>query len=210
MPYGHHDVIKDTLNNRSRSVHGDRKKCYYNLLVFFAFRELREMKQRLIDFGHAVYRFLPSAGGFLANLSICAMVILVLVIAALRYGFGFSPRWGDSFCTFLIVFCVFLGAGHTFVSGKHVRITFLISKVPPRIQTLVEAVNGVIAIFFIGYLIYSTGELALMSFELHSRDFTGMFLFPLQIWLPIGMMLLLVPLVGFTIVRIRRILKGKD
>ena len=154
------------------------------------------------------YTFLPAAGGFLANLAICAMAILVVSIAALRYGLKWTPGWGDSVCAFLVAFAVFMSAGHTLMKGEHIRILFAFKKLPPRVQPVVESLCGILALFYVGYLIYSTGDLALMSFRLHSRTPDGLLLFPLQMWLPVGFFLLFIALLGFTVKSFRNIGTG--
>ena len=156
-------------------------------------------KSLIIDYSQTMYRLLPRAGAFLANLGISAMAILVAANAILRYVFGQTPRWGDEICAFLIVFVVFLGAGSTMKDRRHIRVTAVIDKLPSLAQNIIQAIYSLIALFYIGYLIYSTTQLALMSLELHAQTMNGVPLFPLQIWLPIGLLMLFFVLVGFTL-----------
>ncbi len=141
------------------------------------------------------YRYFPAVGGYLANLAICAMTLIVTVTAVTRYVFNWTPGWADSVCAFLVAFTVFMGAGYTLAKGEHVRITFLFKKLPPGIQLAVELVCGLLALLYVGYLAYSTTELAMMSSRLNSRTPDGLLLTPLQIWLPIGLLMLMVAIV---------------
>ena len=166
------------------------------------------MGKRSTDYVRAVYHFLPKLGGHLADLGVCAMAVLVVVNALLRYGFGATLSWGDEISAFLIVFIVFAGAGSTFIKGRHVRITVATGKLSSRHQTILEAGCSLLALFYLGYLIYATAELALMSLDLNATTPNGIFLFPMQIWLPIGMILLFIPMMGFTINRIKKIAAG--
>jgi TRAP-type C4-dicarboxylate transport system permease small subunit len=165
----------------------------------------RGMGDRFLNIFKALYRGIPSVGGFLANLAICAMAILVVLVAALRYGFQSTPGWGDSVCAFLVVFSVFMGAGHTLIKGEHIRIMFIFRKLPVRAQTIVESLCGILALFYVGYLIFATADLALMSYRLHSRTPDGLLLFPLQVWLPVGLFMLFVAFFGFTIKSLKKI-----
>jgi TRAP-type C4-dicarboxylate transport system permease small subunit len=163
------------------------------------------MGDRFLKILKIVYKGLPLAGGFLANLAICAMAILVVAVAAMRYGLQSSPGWGDSVCAFLVVFSVFMGAGHTLIKGEHIRIMFVFKKLPARLQPIVESACGIAALFYVGYLIFATTDLALMSYRLHSRTPDGLLLFPLQVWLPVGLFMLLVAFFGFTVKSLKKV-----
>jgi len=66
-------------------------------------------------------------------------------------------------------------------------------------------VCGVLALLYVGYLAYSTTELAMMSSRLNSRTPDGLLLTPLQIWLPIGLLMLIVAIVGFIVITARKL-----
>jgi C4-dicarboxylate transporter DctQ subunit len=160
------------------------------------------MKQGLVKYRQAAYRLIPQTGSLLANLGLCAMVILTAANAILRYVFGWTPRWGDEICAFLVIFVVFLGTGSALIEERHIRVTAVLSKLPVQAQNIVQVICGVIALLFVGYLGYSITQVALISLEIHARTMNGIPLFPIQIWLPIGLFILFIPLVGFTIKRI--------
>ncbi|MEO8128902.1 MAG: TRAP transporter small permease [Bryobacteraceae bacterium] len=142
--------------------------------------------------------YLPMAGGFLANLGVCAMAILVVFMAVMRYGFNWTPGWGDSMSAFLVVFTVFMGAANTFVEDKHIRILFIYKGLSRKVRLLVDGLSGVVTLFYTAFLIYSTADLALASFRLHSTTADGLSLFPLQVWLPIGLCLFFITVSVFT------------
>jgi TRAP-type C4-dicarboxylate transport system permease small subunit len=162
------------------------------------------MESKRLRFIMGFYRFFPRVGWVLANLAVAAMAILVTVTAISRYVFNWTPGWADSVCAFLVAFAVFMGAGYTLMKEQHVRITFAFKKLPLRVQNAVELVCGFLALLYVGYLIYSTSELALMSYRLNSRTPDGLLLSPLQIFLPIGLLMLFVALLGFIVITIRK------
>jgi TRAP-type C4-dicarboxylate transport system permease small subunit len=163
------------------------------------------MESKRLSLINGVYNFFPKIGWVLANLAIVAMTILVTLTAISRYVFNWTPGWADSVCAFLVAFTVFMGAGYALIRGDHVRITFVFKKLPLRIQNAVELVCGFLALLYVGYLIYSTSELALMSYRLNSRTPDGIILSPLQIMLPIGLLMLFVSLIGFILITARKI-----
>jgi TRAP-type C4-dicarboxylate transport system permease small subunit len=132
------------------------------------------------------------------------MALIVTVTSVTRYVFNWTPGWADSICAFLVAFSVFMGAGHVLMKGAHVRITFVFKKLPPVVQLAVELICGLLALLYIGYLVYSTTELAMTSFRLNSRTPDGLLLTPLQLWLPIGLLMFMVAIAGFIVITIRK------
>jgi TRAP-type C4-dicarboxylate transport system permease small subunit len=163
------------------------------------------MATKVLHLIKCFYKYFPTLGCFLANLAVCAMTLIVTVTAVTRYVFNWTPGWADSVCAFLVAFAVFMGAGYSLMKGEHVRITFLFKKLPPGIQLAVELVCGLLALLYVGYLAYSTTELAMMSSRLNSRTPDGLLLAPLQVWLPIGLLMLMVALIGFTVITARKL-----
>ena len=160
------------------------------------------MKKSFSNFGELLYSALHRIGGFLANVGIFGMTILVVANALSRYLFRWTPAWGDEICEYLIIFTVFLGAGMALKEDRHIRITALFNRTSPRGQQILQMIYGLIALFFIGYVTYSLFELSMMSFQIGSKSMGGMPLFPLQILLTLGLFILLISLAGFTLKRI--------
>jgi TRAP-type C4-dicarboxylate transport system permease small subunit len=163
------------------------------------------MRTKIVYAVKGFYKYFPSAGYFLANLAVCAMALIVTVTSVTRYVFNWTPGWADSICAFLVAFSVFMGAGHVLMKGVHVRITFIFKKLPPAVQFVVELICGLLALLYVGYLAYSTTELAMMSSRLNSRTPDGLLLAPLQIWLPVGLLMFMVALAGFIVVTVRKL-----
>jgi TRAP-type C4-dicarboxylate transport system permease small subunit len=162
------------------------------------------MQAKILCAIKGVYRYFPSVGYFLANLAVCAMAVIVTVASVTRYVFNWTPGWADSICAFLVAFSVFMGAGYVLIKGEQVRITFIFNKLPAVAQRAVELICGLLALLYVGYLAYSTAELAMMSSRLNSRTPDGLLLAPLQVWLPIGLLMLMVAIAGFIVITIRK------
>jgi len=163
------------------------------------------MESKALRFIKGFYNVFPAVGAVLANLAVCAMAILVTITAILRYVFNWTPGWADSVCAFLVAFAVFMGAGYSLMKGEHIRITFVFKKLSIRVQQAVELVCGLLALLYVGYLTYSASELAMMSYRLNSRTPDGLLLSPLQICLPIGLVMLFVSLLGFIVITFRKV-----
>ncbi len=139
------------------------------------------------------------SGSVVANIAFCAMVVLVTSGAVLRYGFGWSPGWSDSVCAYLVLLIVIMSAGHTLAGDKHIRIKFFYDRLPTVCRYWLDLVCGIISLALVGFLISTTTDLAVMSRELNATTPDGLLLFPMQILVPIGLALLFLAMVGFTI-----------
>lgn len=146
-----------------------------------------------------VESILLKGGGILANIALCAMVVLVTSGAVLRYGFGWTPGWNDSICAFLVLFIVLMSAGDTLARDKHIRIKFFYDRFSPRWRAILDLACGLISLSIVGYLIYSTTELSLFSKEINATTPNGIRLFPLQATVPVGFALLFVAILRFTV-----------
>jgi C4-dicarboxylate transporter DctQ subunit len=160
------------------------------------------MKRSFSQYGEFLFSALPRLGSFLAHLGMCAMSILVAVVALTRYFLNWTPMWGDEIIAYLIIFTLFMGAGTVLKEDRHIRITALFDKLSPKVQNVLQVIYGLIGLFFIGYVTYSLFELALMSLRIGSKSMNGVPIFPLQILLVVGLFLLLLPLTGFLIKRL--------
>lgn len=148
------------------------------------------------------------SGSIVANIAFCAMVVLVTSGAVLRYGFGWTPGWSDSVCAYLVLLIVIMSAGHTLAADKHIRIKFFYDRLPAAFRSWLDLACGLVSLALIGFLIRTTTDLALMSRELNATTPDGLLLFPMQIVIPLGLALLFLALIGFTIRSVRRIVGG--
>ncbi|MFH2131952.1 MAG: TRAP transporter small permease [bacterium] len=162
-----------------------------------------------IGFLQLCSRIILKSGGFAASIGFAAMVVLVTSGAVLRYGFGWSPGWIDSVCAYLVLFIVVMSAGDTLAKDKHIRILFFYDRLPVNTRVWLDLLCGLISLALIGFLISTTTDLATMSRELESTTPDGLLLFPMQILIPVGLSVLFIGMVGFTLRAVRRLLAGE-
>ncbi|MCD8121865.1 MAG: TRAP transporter small permease [Clostridiales bacterium] len=98
-------------------------------------------------------------------------VSLLLMILSRNVPFiNFDVMWTDEVGRYLLVYLVFLGSGLAMMEGKHIRVTFVLDKMPPGIRHVVEVFNDLMTIVFClvmtggGYiLVKSTGTQAVAT-----------------------------------------------
>ena len=156
-----------------------------------------------------VSRICLKSGSLVANIGFSAMVVLVTSGAVLRYGFGWTPGWLDSVCAYLVLLSVVMSAGATLAADKHIRIKFFYDKLPFAAQNFLDLFCGVISLAIIGFLIHTTRELAKMSQDLGSTTPDGLSLYPMQILIPVGLVILFVAVLGFTVKAAARMAGGR-
>ncbi|MGM0639594.1 MAG: TRAP transporter small permease [Pseudomonadota bacterium] len=128
-------------------------------------------------------------GAAACMVTICALVALQVtfrVVDALLHLVGLS-RLGVSItgvseiAAYLLVGATFLGLAYTFVHHAHIRVTLLISRLPPRARVWVEVACLSVALTISLLLGYGLIELARES--LHFGDVSSGFL-SIPLWIP--------------------------
>ena len=151
-----------------------------------------------------VVDILTKSGGFLSSY-VCLPAMLVLVISDpfLRYIVGTPLYWSNEVSIFLMVTIVFTGLGITLSKGKHVRVTFIFSILPPKVQNILWVVTCFVSLFYLGTLTYSAILLTISSWEYKVRTLTSeMPHFPWQVLAVLGLIVFFMALVNFTVERI--------
>ena len=63
-----------------------------------------------------------------------------------RYCFSVSLSWAEEAMLFLMIGCVFLGAGPVGWMGRHIRMDVIVSMLPPRFRTAFELFSELVTI----------------------------------------------------------------
>jgi len=97
----------------------------------------------------------------------------------LRYGFGAPTPWAGEMSAYLLAVTVSLGLAYTQQENAHVRIDFLLCRLPKRFQDWIEVINSVLFLFVAITLCYLTWKNVVKSYTLKS---TGLSLWNPLIW----------------------------
>lgn len=118
-------------------------------------------------------------GGQVAAWLVPLLMLLVLFEVFMRYVMGQPPILADEFGGYLLVGMSYLGLAPTWRAKGHVRITFLVNRLPPRAAGLLRLATLVIAFGFSVVLIVSSYLFLALSFRLGLASSSWVH-FPLQ------------------------------
>lgn len=150
-----------------------------------------------------LFRGFQAVGAVICGVALAGFTGLVLYSVAMRYLFSAPPIWGEELPKLLFVWMIFFGAGFAYFSGKNIRMTALIEKVPARPRRYIElTMHGFVVIILLAVFWYSAPILKLAGRSTSLA--TGLSDYWKFIALPIGAVLLM----ANEIWRIIRIARG--
>jgi len=131
--------------------------------------------------------------GRIAAYIIMLMSLLILYDAIMRYGFNKATYFATELSGYMVVAVVFLGAPSTFREDRHVAVTLLRMRLPPRVQLWLELATLVLSLLAFAVVTWQGGNLVLKSVLRHSTSpsLLSTPLFIPQIAVPVGAALLM-------------------
>jgi TRAP-type C4-dicarboxylate transport system permease small subunit len=140
--------------------------------------------------------FIRFINALMATLRVAAGAMLVASVGINfvniigRYVFSASITWAEEAMLFLMIGCVFLGAGPVGYAGRHIRMDVVVLALPPRAHKFFEVFSDVVTIFTCVMLAIFAWPVVSMLAELNERSDTADI--PLAIpqsALPLGLLL---------------------
>jgi TRAP-type C4-dicarboxylate transport system permease small subunit len=140
--------------------------------------------------------FMRGVNALMAALRVAAGAMLVASVGINfvnivgRYVFSVSITWAEEAMLFLMIGCVFLGAGPVGYLGRHIRMDVVVLALPPRARKFFEVFSDVVTIFTCVMLAIFAWPVVSMLAELDERSDTANI--PLAIpqsALPLGLLL---------------------
>jgi len=108
------------------------------------------------------------------------MMVLVLVEVFMRYILNRPLMVADEFSGYILVALTFLGAAYTWKERGHVRITAMISRLPPRVASWTRLIGLVLVFVFAIILSWAGYHFTAFSFRLGISSATWLHT-PLQV-----------------------------
>lgn len=87
-----------------------------------------------------------------AAMALICLISIGNVVA--RYATNVSFAFTEEYSVFLLVFMTFVGASAAFARSEHIRITFLLNRLPPRLQWLCEVATLLATILMFSLILY--------------------------------------------------------
>lgn len=130
-----------------------------------------------------------------------AMAIAVLLQLFTRL-LGFPLSWGEEVARFTYIWSAFIGASYVAMTREHIQVSFFVSRFPPKVQRVVQILQGIL---MIGGSIWILPSAFAHAVEQH-RNLSPALEIPIfyvYISFPIGMLLLVIRLVQLLVTDVR-------
>jgi len=118
-------------------------------------------------------------GGYLSGWLVLLMMLLVLAEVFMRYVMNNPLMLADEFAAYMLVAVSFIAGAYTWKEKGHVRITVLVSRMPPKVSCWLRLITLFLALGVAIALVQSGYSLLQTSFRLHMESGSWLH-FPLQ------------------------------
>ena len=147
------------------------------------------MLKRLGRLYSRIVKLLTLRAGDMAGLCALAMTLFITLDVFLRRAFNMPTIWANEASSYLLLVMVFMGAAYALGEKAHIRIDFIVVRLPRRVQDWMQVFSSIIFLIFTGILSYFTWSIFLdtVKFAETSRSLWDIPLAPWQVWLPLGL-----------------------
>jgi TRAP-type C4-dicarboxylate transport system permease small subunit len=138
------------------------------------------------------------AGAIVGAIALVAMIVLITAQVASRRVLSAPIVVADELSGYLLVIVTFMGLGYALLHGDHIQVTLLTKRFGRRAQTWLRVAWCVIAAPYLVLLLVRTAALAWESYrnQTFSVSATNFVLWPVQAFVPLGLVVLLLQLVA--------------
>jgi TRAP-type C4-dicarboxylate transport system permease small subunit len=133
-----------------------------------------EMLRRVEKILHRV----SEAFGWWGVLVCLVLTVLVTASAILRYGFSSPIYFTEDLSALLLMALFFLAMPYTFIKGRHVRITVVTGRLPPKARGWMEVVAMLAALCFLILFLRLAADYVFVSYRLGCRSESSGFYLP--------------------------------
>ncbi|MBT4638911.1 MAG: TRAP transporter small permease subunit [Deltaproteobacteria bacterium] len=129
-----------------------------------------------------------------------------------RYIFNSPTVWGNELTQMMFGVYVVLPAGYILVSGGHVNVDILSSRLSPQKQALLDIISSFLFFIFTGFLVFYGSSLAWESVSMLETSQTAwdVPIYPIKLMIPLGAVLLLIQGIAKLIRDIVLFITGED
>lgn len=159
---------------------------------------LSRLSKGFVSVTNSLVRWLTIGGGVVAAVGILAMTLIVTGDVSARFLAGAGTKWTLEYTGYLLVMVVFLGLAYTLKQRGHIRILFLVDRLPKKVQGWLGVVTSFIFLGFCAFLCHLTWNATWTSFTLGTTSRTGVdvLVWPYQLFMPMGLGLISILLIG--------------
>ena len=139
----------------------------------------------------SLINWLVDSGGNLASCAVFIMAIGVTLDVLARFVLGAGTKMALEFSGYLLVAVVFLGLAYTHKAGAHIRVDFLIKRLPERMRKWFKVIDSIVFLSYVVFLGYFGFDAAQTSYQFGTTSRTGIdiIVWPFQLVIPVGLTL---------------------
>ncbi len=140
----------------------------------------------------AMVHWLVRASKNISSYAVLAMALIMTADVLARTLLGIGTKWTVEVSGYLLVVATFLALGYTLQEDAHIKMDILITKLPKRVQTWLCLVACILFLTYTVLLCVFTWKQFVMSFVLKTPSPTGtdIVLWPIQLFIPLGLALI--------------------
>jgi len=111
-------------------------------------------------------------GGYFSGWLVFLMMLLVAFEVFMRYVMHRPPMLADEFSAYMLVALSYIGMAYTWRQKQHVRISLLVSRLPPRVASWTRLITLLLVFVFLLGLDQAGYRLIVYSLKMHYRSDT--------------------------------------
>jgi TRAP-type C4-dicarboxylate transport system permease small subunit len=132
-----------------------------------------------------------------AALAMAALCVITFANVAVRYFTDYSFAFTEEYSIFLMVVMTLFGSAVAFAANRHIRITFVLDRLPPGARRLAEILAWIACVAMFLLLIWYGGRLAYDEWRFEDTSpGLGVPQFLYTMWLPILSVVVLLRILG--------------
>lgn len=147
-----------------------------------------------MDRVQAVLSRINVGGSLVSGFGFLIIMLVTMYEVIMRYLFRAPTMWTLEASRYLMLVAVFFAAAYTLEMGGHIRVDLLVGRLPLGKRHIVNIVSSTLGVFFCVMLVWISGALAWLYYDLNVKSMTilAVPLFPIYVFVPIGSLFLLV------------------
>jgi TRAP-type mannitol/chloroaromatic compound transport system permease small subunit len=149
--------------------------------------------------------------GTILSYSIALLLGIVLMEVAFRYIFNIPTQWSFEVILWLYGIPAFLGGGYVLSQKAHVSLDIIYNKFSLRMKAILDLITSIFFFGFVGILAWQGIRFVYQAIEMSERSISswGPIIWPIKIFIPIGVIFLLLQGIGVFIQNLYSAITGE-
>ncbi len=134
--------------------------------------KLRKWLNLIGDAFDKVISIVADSGFYFASALVLVITLMVFVEAILRYGRLTKITFAGELSGYMVATILFLSLATVLRRGRHLRVTFLVAYLPPKIQNTLAQIQPILLMFWLTIIFLPVWELFELSWKIDAISLT--------------------------------------